>query len=84
MLDLIAQLQEYRANPKPAATGVVIESQLDPGMGPTATVIIKRGTLSQGDSFVAGAVAGRVRAMMDHEGNRLKSAGPSTPVLIPC
>ena len=82
VLDLIAQLQEFRANPKPAAVGVVIESQLDPGMGPTATVIVKRGTLTQGDSFVAGAVPGRVRAMMDHEGNRLKSAGPSTPVLI--
>jgi translation initiation factor IF-2 len=82
VLDLIAQLQEYRANPKPAAVGVVIESQLDPGMGPTATVIVKRGTLRQGDSFVAGAVPGRVRAMMDHEGTRLKSAGPSTPVLI--
>lgn len=82
VLDLIAQLQEYKANPKPSATGVVIESQLDPGMGPTATVIIKRGTLQQGDSFVAGAVAGRARALMDHEGNRLKSVGPSAPVLI--
>ncbi|MFP5333419.1 MAG: translation initiation factor IF-2 [Acidimicrobiia bacterium] len=82
VLDLIAQLQEYKANPKPAATGVVIESQLDPGMGPTATVIVKRGTLNQGDSFVAGAVAGRARALMDHEGNRLKLAGPSAPVLI--
>ncbi len=82
VLDLIAQLQEFRANPKPAAVGVVIESQLDPGMGPTATVIVKRGTLKQGDSFVAGAVAGRTRAMMDHEGNRLKQATPSTPVLI--
>ncbi|HSJ29376.1 MAG TPA: translation initiation factor IF-2, partial [Acidimicrobiia bacterium] len=82
VLDLIAQLQEYKANPKPAATGVVIESQLDPGMGPTATVIVKRGTLELGDSFVAGGVAGRARALMDHEGNRLKSAGPSAPVLI--
>jgi translation initiation factor IF-2 len=82
VLDLIAQLQEYKANPKPSATGVVIESQLDPGMGPTATVIVKRGTLELGDSFVAGAVAGRARALMDHAGNRLKSAGPSAPVLI--
>jgi translation initiation factor IF-2 len=61
---------------------VVIESQLDPGMGPTATVIVKRGTLKQGDSFVAGAVAGRARALMDHEGTRLTSAGPSAPVLV--
>lgn len=82
VIDLIAQLQEYKANPKPNATGVVIESQLDPGMGPTATVIIKRGTLKQGDAFVAGPVSGRVRAMMDENGNRLKSAGPSAPVLI--
>ena len=82
VLDLIAQIQEYKANPKPAATGVVIESQLDPGMGPTATVIVKRGTLNQGDSFLAGAVAGRARALMDHEGNRLTSVGPSAPVLI--
>jgi len=82
VLDLIAQLQEYKANPKPAAMGVVIESQLDPGMGPTATVIVKRGTLKQSDSFLAGAVSGRARALMDHEGNRMKSAGPGDPVLI--
>ncbi len=82
VLDLIAQLQEYKANPKPSATGVVIESQLDPGMGPTATVIVKRGTLKQGDSFVAGAVSGRARALMDHDGDRLQSVGPSDPVLI--
>jgi len=82
VLDLISQLQEYRGNPKPRAEGVVIESQLDPGMGPTATVIVQRGTLEQGDAFVAGAIAGRVRAMMDHEGTRLNQATPSTPVLI--
>jgi translation initiation factor IF-2 len=82
VIDLIAQLQEYKANPKAPASGVVIESQLDPGMGPTATVIVKRGTLSQGDSFVAGPVSGRVRAMMNEVGTRQKTAGPSTPVLI--
>ena len=82
VIDLVAQLKELKANPKPAASGVVIESQLDPGMGPVATVIIQRGTLHQGDSLVAGPVAGRVRAMMDWQGNRLKEAGPSTPVLI--
>jgi len=82
VVDLIAQLQEYRANPAAPASGVVIESQLDPGRGPTATVIVKRGTLAEGDSLVAGHAAGRVRAMMDHSGNRLKSAGPSTPVLV--
>ncbi|HSL24768.1 MAG TPA: translation initiation factor IF-2 [Acidimicrobiia bacterium] len=82
ILDLIAQLEDFRANPQPAASGVVIESQLDPGMGPTATVIIQRGTLHNGDAFVAGAAAGRVRAMMDYAGTRIKTAGPSTPVLV--
>jgi translation initiation factor IF-2 len=82
VLDLIAQLQEYKANPGANPEGVVIESQLDPGMGPTATVIVQRGTLKLGDAFVAGSVSGRVRAMLDHEGTRLKEAGPSTPVLI--
>ena len=82
VLDLIAQLQEYKANPKPSAMGVVVESQLEQGMGPTATVIIKRGTLKPSDSFVAGPVSGRARAMMNEHGERLKSAGPSDPVLI--
>ena len=82
VLDLIAQLQEYKANPGANPEGVVIESQLDPGMGPTATVIVQRGTLKLGDAFVAGSVSGRVRAMLDHEGTRLQGAGPSTPVLI--
>jgi translation initiation factor IF-2 len=82
VIDLIAQIQEYKGTPDARAEGVVIESQLDPGMGPTATVIVQRGTLGLGDAFVAGAIAGRVRAMLDHEGNRLKEAGPSTPVLI--
>jgi translation initiation factor IF-2 len=82
VIDLIAQIQEYKANPKAPASGVVIESQLDPGMGPTATVVIQRGTLRSGDAFVSGPVAGRVRAMMDHAGARIKEAGPSTPVLV--
>lgn len=82
VIDLIAQLQDYRANPKAPASGVVIESRLDPGMGPMATVIIQRGTLHQGDAYVSGSVAGRVRAMMNHAGKRIDSAGPSTPVQI--
>lgn len=82
IIDLIAQLEDYRANPKVPASGVVIEAQLDPGMGPTATVIIQRGTLHASDAFVAGPAAGRVRAMMDWAGNRMKEAGPSSPVLI--
>jgi translation initiation factor IF-2 len=82
IIDLTAELEELRANPTAPASGVVIESQIDPGMGPTATVIVQRGTLHTGDAFVAGPAAGRVRAMMDWAGQRLKDAGPSTPVLI--
>ncbi len=82
IIDLIAQLEDYRANSKVPASGVVIEAQLDPGMGPTATVIIQRGNLHGSDAFVAGGAAGRVRAMMDWAGGRMKEAGPSTPVLI--
>ncbi len=82
VLDLIAQLEDFRANPKAPASGVVIESRLDQGMGPVATVIVQRGTLRQGDSFVAGAVAGRVRSMLDDVGDRVKEAPPATPVLV--
>jgi translation initiation factor IF-2 len=82
VIDLIAQLEDYQANPKPKATGVVVEAQLEVGRGPVATVIIKRGTLRQGDSFLAGPVSGRVRALMDDQGERIKTAGPSKPVQI--
>jgi translation initiation factor IF-2 len=82
VIDLIAQLEDYRANAKPTATGVVVEAQLEVGRGPVATVIIKRGTLMQGDAFVAGPVSGRARALMNDQGERIDSAGPSTPVQI--
>lgn len=82
VIDLIAQLEDYRANPKPSASGVVVEAQLEVGRGPVATVIIQRGTLRQGDAFLAGPVSGRVRALMNDQGDRIKSAGPSTPVQI--
>ena len=82
MIDLVAQVEDFKANPKPAASGVVVESQLDAGRGPVATLIVQRGTLKQGDSIVAGAVAGRARAMTDEDGTRLKTAGPSTPVEV--
>jgi translation initiation factor IF-2 len=82
VIDLIAQLEEFKANPKAKASGVVVEAQLERGRGPVATVIIQRGTLNQGDPFVAGATAGRVRALLDDQGNRIDSAGPSTPVQI--
>jgi translation initiation factor IF-2 len=82
MIDLIAELEEFTANPKPRASGVVIESQLDKGRGPVATVIVRRGTLKRGDVLVSGSVAGRVRAMLDENGKQLKEATPSTPVLV--
>jgi translation initiation factor IF-2 len=82
IIDLIAQLEDYKANPNPAASGVVIEAELDPGMGPLATVIVQRGTLRSGDAFVAGGASGRVRAMFDYAGEKLTEAGPSTPVQI--
>jgi translation initiation factor IF-2 len=82
VIDLIAQLEDFKANPKPKATGVVVEAQLEVGRGPVATVIIQRGTLKQGDAFVAGPIAGRARALENHQGERIKQAGPSDPVLI--
>jgi len=80
-LDLIAELEEFSANPSVAATGTVIEAQLDKGRGPVATVIVERGTLRRGDALVAGPVAGRVRAMFDENGTQVDEATPSTPVL---
>ena len=82
MIDLVAEVEEFEANPKPRASGVVIESQLDKGRGPVATVIVRRGTLKRGDVLVSGSVAGRVRAMLDENGQQVKVATPSTPVLI--
>ena len=82
MIDLVAQVEEFKGNPGAPASGVVIESHLDKGLGAIATVIVQRGTLSQGDSIVSGAVSGRVRAMTDDKGDRVKQAGPSTPVLV--
>ncbi len=82
VIDLVAQLEEFKANPEPLASGVVIESQRDKGMGAVATIIVQRGTLRVRDPFVAGTVSGRVRAMRDHTGAMVKEAPPSTPVLV--
>jgi translation initiation factor IF-2 len=82
MIDLVAELEEFKANPKPKASGVVIESQLDKGRGPVATVIVRRGTLRRSDVLVSGTVAGRVRAMLDENGKQVKEATPSTPVMV--
>ena len=82
MLLLVADLQELKANPKKPAVGTVLEARLDKGRGPVATVLVQDGTLSVGDIVVAGAVSGKVRALVDDRGERLKSAPPATPVEI--
>jgi translation initiation factor IF-2 len=82
MILLQADVMELKAVPNRPARGTVIESQLDRGRGPVATVLIQEGTLHQGDAFVSGTSYGRVRAMQDHLGQRLTEAGPSTPVEI--
>ena len=76
----LAEIQELRANPSVEASGTVIESRLDPGRGAVVSVLIVRGTLEVGDALVAGEHPGRARAMHDYMGERLKSAGPGTPV----
>jgi translation initiation factor IF-2 len=82
MICLVADLQELKANPDRAATGVVIEAKLDRGRGPVATVLVENGTLHTGDYVVVGNVFGRIRAMFNDRGVALDEAGPSTPVEI--
>lgn len=82
MIVLVSEVQELKANPDRNAVGTVIESNLDKGRGPVATLLIQKGTLSVGDSIVAGSSCGRIRAMIDDKGERIQSAGPSTPVEI--
>jgi translation initiation factor IF-2 len=79
---LQAEILDLKANPDRAAEGTVIESRLDRGRGPVATVLVQKGTLRQGDIVVAGAEWGRVRAMLDGKGKQMKQAGPSAPVEI--
>jgi len=81
-ITLQAELLELKANPDRPADGTVIESQLDKGRGPVATVLVKRGTLKRGDIVVAGAQWGKVRALVDERGQQLKDAGPSLPVEV--
>jgi translation initiation factor IF-2 len=78
----LAELQELRANPKTEASGVVIESRLDPGRGPVVTVLVQRGTLRTTDAIVAGSHWGRVRAMHDYRGQKMKEAQPGQPVEV--
>ena len=77
-----AEVMELKANPNRAARGLVIEAELDKGKGSVATVLVQKGTLHVGDAIAAGSAHGRVRAMMDDKGRRVKEAGPSTPVEI--
>jgi translation initiation factor IF-2 len=81
-LALQSEVLELKANPSKAATGIVIEAELDRGRGPVATILVTDGTLNRGDVILAGGAYGKVRAMLDSAGNQVTSAGPSTPVAI--
>ncbi|MGE0039906.1 MAG: translation initiation factor IF-2 [Vicinamibacterales bacterium] len=82
MILLVTDIGELTANPKRAALGTVLETKLDRGRGPVATVLVQDGTLSVGDNIIAGPVTGRVRALIDDRGRSVKTAGPSTPVEV--
>ncbi len=82
MVLLAADMLELKTNPDKQAKGTIIEAKLDKGRGPVATVLVQRGTLNTGDSIVTGSSVGRIRAMVDDKGHKLKKAGPSTPVEI--
>jgi translation initiation factor IF-2 len=82
MILLVGEVEEYKANPNRKAVGTVIEAQLDKGRGSVATLLVQNGTLKIGDPIVVGSTFGRVRAMVNDKGRRVKDAGPSTPVEI--
>jgi translation initiation factor IF-2 len=82
MILLVADIADLKANPKRRAVGTVIEAKLDRGRGPVATVLVQDGTLSEGDLFIAGTVDGKVRALFDHLGRKIKKAPPSTPAEV--
>nr|WP_141500738.1 translation initiation factor IF-2 [Paenibacillus luteus] len=82
MILLVAEVNDYKANPNKRARATVIEAELDKGKGPVARILVQHGTLKIGDAFVAGNCFGRIRAMVNDKGRRLKEVGPSTPVEI--
>lgn len=82
MILLVGDLRDLRANPTTSASGTVLESRVDKGRGPVATVLVQNGTLNVGDVFIVGAVYGKVRALFDDKGQPVKSAGPSSPVEV--
>src|ERR671917_175765 len=79
---VVAELEDLKANPNAAASGYVVEGERDPGRGPVATLLLNRGTLHKGDVVLAGTAYGRVRAMLDYTGQRIKEAGPGVPAEI--
>ncbi|MDU5466444.1 MAG: translation initiation factor IF-2 [Peptoniphilus harei] len=82
MILLVAEMRELKANPNRRAIGTIIEANLDKAKGPMATILIKNGTLRFGDSIVSGVCSGRIRAMEDDKGKKVKKAGPSMPVVV--
>ncbi len=82
MILLVTELGELKANPKRSASGTVLEAKLDKGRGPVATILVQDGTLNVGDTFIAGTIVGKVRALIDDRGRSQKHAGPSTPVEV--
>jgi len=82
MILLVSEVAEFKANPKRQARGVVVEAELDKGRGPVATLLVQKGTLRVGDNILAGSVFGKIRAMLDDKGRKVKSAAPSTPVVV--
>ena len=82
MVLLVTEISELKANPKRSASGTVLEAKLDKGRGPVATILVQDGTLNVGDTFIAGTIVGKVRALIDDRGRQTKLAGPATPVEV--
>ena len=82
MVLMVAEVEELKANPSRMAIGTVIEAQLDKGRGPVATILVQKGTLNSGDIVISGTSTGRIRAMFDDKGKKIKKATPSTPAVI--